>query len=181
MEKEKSRHPYIKRFAAFIVDWYLSSILAALPVFVFQSIHGQDLVLNNRIDNLPVTLQIPAAIAGLLVYTLYFCVFPLRNKKGQTPGRRLLDLELQKLTGYELQFKDLFIRDFVGVLLLQGNLTNANVYIMSFVQDLTSTDIIPYYQSFYTVFVLISLGLVFSKKRQTLHDLISKTKLREAI
>lgn len=173
-------YPYFKRFIAFLIDWYLSTFIAAFPVYAFQSFNAKDLVIVNRIDNLPLPHALSAAFLGLTIYTLYFCVLPLKTEKRQTMGRKLLDLKLEKVNQTVVQFKDLFLRDFLGILLLQGNLTTANIYIMTFVQELTKRDIIPYYQSFYNLTVLLSMGIFFFiKKQQTLHDLISKTKVVE--
>ena len=177
MSAKATSYSYFKRFVAFLVDWYVSTFIAAIPIYLFQSLKGKDLVILNQIDNLPFPEAVAATVLALIIYVLYFCVFPLRNKnkKGQTLGRRLLKLDLVKTDGSTLTFKDLFIRDFLGVLLLQGNITTVNIYIMSIVQMLTKTDIIPYYQTFYTAVLIVSLVLLFTKKKQTLHDIMSRT------
>src|SRR5690554_5177569 len=97
MEKEKSHHPYLKRFVAFILDWYLSTILAALPIYAFQPFYAKDLVMINRTDDLPLTLAIAAALLGLVIYTLYFCIYPLKEERGETLGRKWLGLELLRV------------------------------------------------------------------------------------
>lgn len=178
MQIKKVPHPYLKRAVAFIIDWYVSTFFAAIPVFVLQSINQRDLVILNRVDTLSFPQAIAATIMALIIYTLYFCVIPLNRKdrNGQTFGRRLLKLDLIKTDGTELSFKDLFIRDFIGVLLLQGNITTVNIYLMSIIQTLTAVDIIAYYQSFYFIVLAISFVLLLIKK-QTLHDIMSRTRM----
>ena len=107
--QEKVPHPYLRRITAFLIDWYFSSLFAMIPVIVFQSINGKDLVLLNRIDTLTQPQAIIATILALVIYTLYFCVFPLKQhggfKAGQTLGRRILGLALIKTDNGPLSFK----------------------------------------------------------------------------
>jgi len=174
--------PLGKRFLAFIIDWYLSSMLALIPVVVASSIQKQDLVLDNRIDGLPLPWAILVTLGAFILSIMYFCVFPLIQtksiKKGQTLGRKFMNLTLVSSNAKPLNFTALLIRDFVGLLLLQGVLTSTNIYLMSVTQMITQTDVVPYFQSVYFVLAAAStLLLVFGQRKQTFHDLISHTRM----
>ena len=176
------QHPYIRRFIAFLIDWYVSSFFALIPTVIFQSINGKDLVLINRIDTLNSMQAVTATLLALFIYIYYFCVFPLSPlsgfKIGQTPGRRLLGISLVKIDSSRLTFKDLFIRDFIGVLLLQGNITSVNIYLMALVEMFSgSAAFVPYLQLAYYLLVAVSLVMVFMKRKQMLHDFISQTRM----
>ena len=173
--------PLVRRFAAFLVDWYLSTFLAMLPVIVFHSINGRDLVIQNTLDGLSFTQAVAATLLAVGIWLLYFCVFPLLGKGafrvGQTPGRRLFGLDLVPVRGDRLSFASLFLRDGVGVFLLQGNLTSVNVYLMSLLTTATGAQVIPYFHSVYYLCILVSLILLFAKKGRMLQDLIGGTQV----
>ncbi|MFZ7132574.1 MAG: RDD family protein [Eubacteriales bacterium] len=173
-----------KRFIAFFIDWYISSLFASIPVIVMQSIQARDLVIINRLDNLSLPYAWMGGILALAVYTAYYCIIPILRRKnwelGQTPGRQLMKIKLIKTDGSSLELKNLLIRDFLCVLLLQGYLTSSNIYIMSLIQITANLYIVPYFQSFYYVTVTVSLlMMLFSKKRQMLHDFLSKIEMIE--
>lgn len=173
-----AQHPYLRRLIAFLIDWYLSSLVAMIPTIVFQSINGRDLVLINRIDTLTAPQAVAATGLALVIYTWYFCVLPLRPPNGfalgQTPGRRILGITLVKADAGPLTFRDLFLRDFVGILLLQGNTTSVNIYLMSLLERFTgSIAFVPYLQTFYYFVLALSWILLVTRRKQTFHDLIS--------
>ncbi len=178
-------YPYLKRLVALLIDWYASTFLAMLPAIVFQSINAKDLILLNQIDTLTPVQAVAATLLALGIYTLYFCVIPLRRhgsfRIGQTPGRRVFNLIVVKADRSPLTFKDLLIRDFAGVLLLQGNLTSVNTYLMVLVILFTGyQDFVPYLQWAYSLLVALSLVMLLTKRKQTLEDLISSTRMIEA-
>ncbi len=169
-------YPYLKRLISFLVDWYLSTLLAMIPSVVFQSINSRDLVIANRIDNLPVSQAIIATVLSVVIYVLYFCVFPL-NKNGQTPGRRLMKLHLSHAGAASLTFSALLVRELVGVFLLQGSTTTTAINLLSLLQMLTGINASVTYQAVSAGILLCSVILLLTKRKQTLPDLISKTKI----
>ncbi|MGB4661030.1 MAG: RDD family protein [Mobilitalea sp.] len=182
---ELTKASIIKRFIAFFIDWYLSSLLAGIPVVIMQSIQAKDLIILNRLDDLTLTNAWIGGLLALTVYTLYYCFLPCKEgsnrKLGQTFGRQLMKIQLVKTDGSALTFTNLLIRDILGVLLLEGYLTSANIYIMSLIQMTTNSYVVPYFQAFYYATVTISLVLYFiRKKKQMLHDIISRTRMVES-
>lgn len=176
MPSKSVPYPYFKRLVSFLVDWYLSTLLAMIPSIVFQSINGGDLVIVNRIDNLSVPQAVIATVLSVVIYILYFCVFPLR-KNGQTFGRRLMKLHLVHAGGASLTFSALLMRELVGVFLLQGSTTTTTINLLSLLQMLTDINISIPYQAVSAGILLCSFILLFTKRKQTLPDLISKTKI----
>jgi uncharacterized RDD family membrane protein YckC len=179
---EKPQNPIFRRLIAFLIDWYFSSLFAMLPVVVFQSINNKDLVLLNRIDTLTRPQAVISTLIALGIYTLYFCVIPLSLKDsrrvGQTLGRWIFHITLVNVDGSPLAFSHLFLRDFVGILLLQGNLTSVYIYLMSLVEIFSgSVAFVPYVQLFYYLVIAASLIMLFTRKRQTVHDFISGTRM----
>jgi hypothetical protein len=90
--------PVTKRFIAFIIDWYIASLLGSVPVIIFQSIQGRDLIITNTLEGLSLGLAWTAGIAALLCHFFYYCIVPYRFKNkghtGQTLGWRMMRLQL---------------------------------------------------------------------------------------
>jgi len=178
---KNSYAPYARRFGAFIVDWYFSSLFALLPVIFIQSYIQKDLIIENRIDTLPFWVAFTTVLVSLSLYTLYYCVLPLKKifgfDIGQTIGRKIFKIRLISQTG-NLSFRQLFMREIIGVLLLQGVITSVNIYIMSLTQMALQVDVVPYFQSVYYLIALVSmLMLIVGKRKLTFQDFISKTKM----
>lgn len=173
--------PFVRRFAAFLVDWYFSTLFAMVPVVVFQSMNGHDLVIQNTLDGLSLPQAVAATALAVGVYLCYFCVFPLLGKAnfrvGQTPGRRIFGLNLVSANENNLTFSRLFLRDFVGIFLLQGNLTSVNIHLMSLLRTVTDFDVVPYFHSVYYICIIVSLILLFTKKHHTLQDRLGGTQV----
>lgn len=173
--------PLVRRFAAFLVDWYFSTLLSMIPVVVFQSINGRDLVISNTLDGLSLSQAVAATILAVGIYVFYFCVFPLLGKAnfrvGQTPGRRIFGLDLVSVNENDLTFHRLLLRDFAGIFLLQGNLTSVNIHLMSLLRTATNFDVVPYFHSIYYICIIVSLTLLFTKKHRTLQDWLGGTQV----
>lgn len=168
-----------KRLAAFFIDWYLSTLFCMIPVVIFNSYLAKDLILENRIDTLPLNLATISTLISIILFIVYFCIFPLRNKLYQTPGRKLLNLSLTSSNNHPISFYTLLIRDFVGIFLLQGVITTSNIYLMSITQMILQKDVVPYFQGVYYLILLISLFLLLkSKGTISFHDWLSKTQIQ---
>lgn len=171
-----------KRFAAFIIDWYLSSLLGSIPVILIQSIQTKDLVILNQLEDLSLPLAWIACILALACHFFYYCYLPSKAGKngitGQTPGMKLVHLQLLTETEETVSLGTLTIRHMLLVVLLQGYLTSSSIYLISLAQMRTGLYVVPYVQTFYYAVVLISLGLYFfSKKRQLLQDRLTRTRM----
>lgn len=174
--------PALKRFLAFLIDWYLSSLFGSIPVIIVQSSAQKDLILLNQLDGLSLPLAWTACIAALFCHFLYYCYLPSRpgknGLKGQTLGMRLLHLQLLSETGEPLSLGILTVRHMVFVILLQGYLTSSHLYLVSLFQMTTDAYIVPYVQTFYYIMVLLSLALyLFSRRRQLLQDRLTRSRM----
>ena len=174
--------PVGRRFAAFLIDWYLSSLFGNLPVIIVQSIQAKDLVLQSTLNGLSL---LPAWIAGILAlfcHFLYYCYLPARESryllKGQTIGMRLMRIRLLTEQETEISLRALTLRHMLFVIALQGYLTSSHIYLMELFQISTGYDIFPYAQVFYYVVILLSLiHYFFFKRGQLLQDRLTKTKM----
>ncbi|MDO4198336.1 MAG: RDD family protein [Erysipelotrichaceae bacterium] len=174
----------IKRLFAFMVDWYVSTLFAEIPVLIFQSINAKDLVLVNSVENLPLYQAIIATIIAIIIYTIYFCVLPLKDRKytakGQTLGKKLLQIKVVSTDNEDLSFRKLFLRDFVGILVLQGVLTTVIIYVMTIMLEfLPERAFYIIYSIYYIVFFASTVLLVLTKKHRNVQDIISSTTITD--
>lgn len=199
--------PVTKRFIAFIIDWYVASLLGSVPVIIFQSIQGRDLIITNTLEGLSLGFAWTAGIAALLCHFFYYCIVPYRFKNkghtGQTLGWRMMRLQLlpsDKVRAdatrgsvskdaarvdtaqgaASVSLKSLFLRHMIFFVLLQGYLTTSNIYIITLIKMSFHIDVVAYSQTFYYITSLISLAVYFlSQRKQLLQDKLSKTMLYE--
>ena len=78
----------VRRGTAFMIDWYIGSVLTSLPVLaILQKVNpNAEPVLEMRI--LPYTMAILASILALIVTITYYVVLPY-IWKGQTLGKNV--------------------------------------------------------------------------------------------
>jgi len=171
-----------KRFVAFLIDWYLSSLIGSIPVIALQSLQNHDLVISNQLEG----LSLPAAWIGCILalgcHFLYYCYIPSKSNKndftGQTLGMKWMRLQILTEEETAASLGALTLRHMLFFIVLQGYLTSSNIYLVSVFQMTTGIYVVPYTQTFYYFVILISLGLYFlSKKRQFIQDRLTKTKM----
>lgn len=171
-----------KRFVAFIIDWYLSSLIGSIPIVILQSINGHDLVMLNQLEGLPLPFAWIGCILALGCHFIYYCYFPSKPNKngvtGQTLGMKWLHLQILTEKETAVSLGALTVRHMLLFMVLQGYLTSSNIYLVSLFQMATGLYIVPYTQTFYYVATIISLCLyLFSKRKQFLQDRLTKAKM----
>ena len=172
----------LKRFLAFLIDWYLSSLLGSIPIILLQSICGGDLIILNSLKGLPLPLAWLAGILALACHFLYYCFLPSRSGKywlsGQTIGMKLMHIRLLTVQKEAVSLMTLSLRHMLFVVLLQSYLTGSGIYLTTLFEMSANFSITPYVQTFSYVVILISLGIYFfSKRKQLLQDLLTKTRM----
>lgn len=171
-----------KRFIAFIIDWYLSSLIGSIPIVILQSLQNHDMVMLNQLEGLSLPFAWIGCILALGCHFIYYCYFPSKPNKngltGQTLGMKWMHLQLLKKDETVVSLGTLAVRHMLLFMMLQGYLTSSNIYLVSLFQMSTGLYIVPYTQTLYYVAVLISLGFyLFSKRKQFLQDCLTNTKM----
>lgn len=165
----------IKRFFAFGVDWYLSSVLInlisnALEHFVPQNENG---------------VYLSLIIASVLVSFLYFVLIPAKVWKGQTPLMKLLQLKVVDKDGNDPALGALFFRYFVGCLIFEGTfyIPSVNIRTVMILTILKNHEMLSQV-IVWAITISSILGLVIAlldrkKEFRFIHDRISHTKVIE--
>lgn len=112
-----------------------------------------------------------------LVYILgYFIVIPVINNNGQTIGKKVMKIRIQKKDG-NLTIRDMILRNFVTTSLLQLMISSTIIYLVS--GDIYF--IISLIVSFLQILLVIitSFMIIYRKDKNGVQDLITKTSVVE--
>ena len=97
------------RFAAFIIDFLLQSLIIVLIMIPFLSMSIFD---NSDLNYYYLAVVI---ILKLIIDVLYFPIFEMLTN-GQTPGKKLIGLRVLRETGESVDLIDSFLRNLVKLL-----------------------------------------------------------------
>jgi uncharacterized RDD family membrane protein YckC len=170
--------PSWKRFIAYMVDWYLGSIFTSLPMIMIYMKVTNTGRLNVNLFQYPKQYAMLAGNFGLLFALFYYVIVPLYIWKGQTLGKRWCHFKIIKMTGDDVSFKDLFLRQIIGIFLLEGALIfPSNLFHQILSLESNINFVAPLMYIGIVVSILSSLFVLFRKDHRAIHDLISNTKV----
>ena len=177
-EREASASIVI-RFVAYLIDWLLGLLVSAFPlVIIIGSITGSTEVSDDLLS-----IGLPWSIIGGLLAILfgfgYYVLIPWKVWKGQTPGKRMLNIVILTEKYKEVTLKALIMRQVVGLFLLEGFLISSSRYLRDIILVITGSEILVQYIYYAAIGIsLISvLMAVFTWKNQALHDRLAKTRV----
>jgi hypothetical protein len=74
----------VKRAVAFLADWYISTLLAGIPLLYMYSVQSGSTEVPASLTQFSGSLGVIAGLIGVVIITLYYVVVPLKFNKGQT-------------------------------------------------------------------------------------------------
>lgn len=108
----------LRRLAAYVVDWYLATMVCGAPLLLVNSMRTGVAALDTSLppDGTGWLWGTVAIALGVLYYWLVPFVW-----NGQTPGKRLLRLKIVRMdNGESVSAGKLLLRQVVGLLVLEG-------------------------------------------------------------
>ena len=165
MSIKQNDAPMWKRWAAFILDWYLSGVVSMAPAALMWNLKSGETKVNLDIVGLGHS-GIWAAVLAILILIAYFYVIPLFLWPGQTPGKRLLSIAIVQANGSAVDAKSLALRQIVILLFLET---------ISLMTNETVAKILSYASM--VLLVLSVLMASFTPFHQALHDRFAKTRV----
>lgn len=171
--------PIVIRFVAYLIDWLLGLLVSAFPlVIIIGSVTG-----STDVSDSLLSISFPWNIIGGLLAILfgfgYYVLIPWKVWKGQTPGKRMLNIVILTEKYKEVTFKALVMRQFVGLFILEGFLISSSRYLRDIILVITGSEVLVQYLYYAAIGIsLVSvLMAVFTWKNQALHDRLAKTRV----
>lgn len=170
--------PVWKRFAAYMIDWYLGSIFTSIPmVMTYMKVtNTQDF--NTNLFKYPKKYALLAGCLGLLFGLFYYMIVPLKVWEGQTLGKRWCHYKIVKIDMSKVTLKELFLRQIIGIFLVEGALIfPSNIFhqILSLITNINLVTSLKYIGM--AISVLSGTFVLFRKDHKAIHDIISNTRV----
>lgn len=167
-----------KRLFAYLIDHIILVLLYAIPIKYIYSI------ITKKIEN-KITLDMFEFPYALMVFTIcllisfYYLIYsPVYKHPGKTIGKRALGLKVVNQDGSNPDFRTMFIREGIGVILLEGATYPISGYLYSLLGLLINTNTEKILIYIFTVITIISIiYALFNKDNAMFHDCIAKTKV----
>lgn len=183
--EDNSRSEYfIKRVFAFMIDWYISSVLLNLAIrlsLIFTGLgdeYGAIIENSNKADTIIIALS-------FLIVFIYYVLIPYKSKTTSTLMNKVMKLEIVNMDGSKPSLKTLTFRYFVGCFLLQGILYSPfNTIIQTIFRNTEYSRTKTFDIVLASIMALIVAYSCFKslkdkKTHQTLHDMISNTYVKK--
>lgn len=165
-----------RRFFAYLIDWYLSALCTALPVFLASQVLIND-GRNQNLLELPAPYGVIAGVLGVVFACLYYIVTPLFVWEGQTPGKRLCGIKIvDAQTGEKPTLANLMLRQVLGVLVIEGALASASAMWHQVLTLVSQVNIVtPLMYAGFAITTISGLMVVLRKDRRCIHDFLGGT------
>lgn len=171
----KSGMPFYKRLFAYFIDWYIISVLTILPINLIYGMTFQQKTFESTLSKLPLVPATIAFLFGLILSFFYLIYYPYKHD-GQTLGKKLMSIKIEKMNGENLDLKTLIIRNGVGIFFIEGTLYTCSIYFWELANIIFQTPISSTTLNILSIVTFISLFMnLFSPQRIMLHDFMSKT------
>lgn len=167
-----------KRAIAYLIDWYVASMLAGIPIVLTYSIFFKELEVTQELSKLPVPYCYFIGIIAILVYLAYFIIVPIKIYPGQTFGKRIMDIKMVKDDGSDVDFITLIKREVIGVMLVEGYIAASSSYLHQMINLLVGYNVMKVFTYVYGIITILSIVVACaSPKIKMFHDYIAKTQL----
>lgn len=162
----------VRRVFAFGVDWYLSSILINLMTNAFSHFTSGEY-----------SVHIALVLGSLTVAFLYYVLVPRKVWRGQTLMMRAMNLTIVDVDGKDVSMLRMFLRFFVGCLIIEGAFYITSVNIRSVLMIMYPNDIWKTMSLIVNITSIIGVASILLnwKKFRLLHDLLFKTKVVDKV
>ena len=166
----------VRRFVAALIDWYIVSMIAAMPVTFY--LREGDYLQGNAFQISTYGTKVGLLLAGfvIIVGLLYYYIIPTFIWKGQTLGKRICKVKVVKESGEEVTPIVMAIREILVVMLLEGGVVVTASYLRQIVALLMDQDVANVLKYIaYGITLLSIIYAYFQPLSQMFHDKIAKT------
>lgn len=165
-----------KRFFAMIIDWYLTNMLAVLPITFY--LRGNQYLQPDMFDFSKYNFQtgILLCLYGITIGLIYYIIIPTFVLKGQTLGKKICKIQIVHTDEKPVTLKTMLIRELLGATILEGGIVITATYARKILPLLglgSLTD--PFKYIAYALTILSILYAYFQPTSQAFHDKLANT------
>ena len=163
-----------------MMDWYIGGMLTSLPIILtYTAMNSSNIgTIEQNINIFEYPLNIIIGLASFMVAALYYVYVPMFINNGQTLGKKIMKLRIVSNDYSEASKKQIFIRQFVIILLLEGSLYTSSNMLHQVLNEVTGANIVSIYNTIgIAITALSALLVVIFKSRRALHDIITSTRV----
>lgn len=171
-----------RRFAAYLIDWFLSALCMMLPMclswlYVTKEVETMRYVNVWTLQTLLGTKSaLLIALAALACALFYEVIVPWKIYPGQTIGKRVMGYRMETKDGHTPGLMALLLRQGLGLFVLEGCLFNASALISNAISMVSGLNVTGIFLWASIVLTIISLIIALSSpSRRMLHDYLEKT------
>ena len=169
----------LRRLVAYALDWYVISFVMNL-VLVAAAYQVQGVAFTGLV---PITvfegglrLALFAVLVGIDV--VYFCVIPRYALDGQTLGKRLFRLRIERAQGGAAALTNYLARELLGIVVIEGCFSPLSNYLRNVLLLWVPRDAVQVMVWAGIVIGVASVGLMLiTRERRMLHDLVGGTRV----
>ena len=170
---------FLRRSVAYIIDWYIGGVLASLPLIIIYMINNDNVtIIPQNIEIFKYPLNIIVGLLSFMVAVFYYVLVPMYIYEGQILGKKIASLKIMSNDNLKASRRQVFIRQFVVILLLEGSLFTSSNMLHQVLNVFSGVKITTIYSRIGLFITAISIILVILlKSRRAIHDVISGTRV----
>lgn len=170
---------YLRRLIAYGIDWYIGGVVASLPIIILYMMHNDNVTyIVQQLSIFTYPLNIIAGSLSFLVAVLYYVVVPACIWQGQTLGKKITHTKIISNNYQEVSVKQIWIRQGVMILLVQGSIFASSHMLHEVLEILTGYNIRTIYAYIGLAITTLSVLLVFLlPSKRALHDIVANTRI----
>ncbi|MBM6859681.1 RDD family protein [Clostridium saudiense] len=171
---------FFRRFISYMLDWYIGGILTSLPLILTYTMMNSNNIttIEQNINIFQYPLNIIIGLTSFMVAAFYYVFVPMYIYDGQTLGKKMLKLRIVNNDYITASRKQIFIRQFVIILLLEGSLYTSSNMLHQVLNEVTGANVVSIYNTIgVAITVFSALLVIIFKSRRALHDIISNTRV----
>lgn len=170
----------MRRAFAYVLDWYLASVVASIPVLLIYGMESGKTGAPQSLSEMSLSSGITAGILAILFAAIYYVVIPTKVNKGQTLGKRLLSIKVVNNDGSDVNLFTMIKRELLGVMIVEGALVCSGDYFRQIIHMFTSDNIYGLIIKLgFAISIISILIMLVSKEKRMIHDFIGNTKVIE--
>lgn len=167
-----------KRFLAYLIDNIVLALLYAIPMNYIYSLITKKIEKKITLDMFELSYALIIFTICLFISFYYLIYIPVYKSPGKTIGKRAFGIKVVKEDGSNPDFKTMFIREAIGVILLEGATYPISGYAYNLVGMLTEPNIEKILTYIFGIITAISvMYALINKNNAMFHDRIAKTKV----